>query len=763
MPAVRGPRGPIPYERDALGYPRIRARDVLDGAYALGHLHAKDRLLQIQLLVSVARGRSMELFGDTPLFRLLDRVTHAFDFRGDLGMQIARIDDETRTFLTAYCDGFNAAANRRGRKMIYRLLGLDPGPHTPENMVLAYRLIAFFGLTSMQHSGESAVAEIVASHGPRKLIALLLGEPLDALSHLDRLGGLRIPEEFRLVLPQIGGSNAFAVAPSRSASGGALLMVEPHMEVGRFPPVLYATHIDYDTGGYYQGIGIPGIPWLSFGRTENVAWGYTYGHGDNVDTLVERVKRGKYLAKDEWRPLRKRTEEVRIRGKTEPERWTFWDNDYGTVLGDADAGGDLPCIRWSGLREIWRDVNAVLPAMRSRDVVELALHHRSTRCLSLNAILADTAGNIALVQTGQVDVRPEGWTGTSPYPGWDLASRSPQVLGEDERPQIINPPEGFVVTSNERRDGPRGERWCTLPEPNYRYRRLTQILSELDKADLDALVRASYDEIDLCAERLMAVWARFLPPAAEPLARWAARQAASGREEHRRMVGLFHTLHLETTRVLLARHLGGASARHFLADMGLGVVFQSHLDDAFALERLDVLSEAELESVLAHAWPAAIDRIARGKAVAPVRAGFTNVLLRGILPSALGFDLAPFEMPGGPTAPFQSRRVRIVGEDLVFGPAMHLVFDLSKPGGFYHVPGGASEERLGPGYGAGVDLWAEGRFIPLGSPEREPPSLAPKTERRRLGLPKVKLPSSTKLRGTARAIRTARARFVKTR
>ena len=754
MPVVKGPRGPIRYERDALGYPSIRARDVLDGAFALGHVHAKDRLLQIQLLVTVAHGRSMELFGDTPLFRLLDRVTHAFDFRGDIGMQIARIDDETRTFLQAYCDGFNAAADRRSRKMLYRLLGLDPGPHTPENMVLAYRLIAFFGLTSMQHSGESAIGEIVAAKGPRRLIALLLGETEASLGHLDELSALGIPEEFRLVLPQLGGSNAFAVAPSRSASGGALLMVEPHMEVGRFPPVLYACHIEYETGGYYQGVGIPGIPWLSFGRTEKVSWGYTYGHGDNVDTLVERVKDGKYLAKDEWRPLRKRTEEVRVRGKATPERWTFWDNDYGTVLGDAEAGGDLPNVRWSGLREIWRDVNAVLPAMRSRDVVELALHHRSTRCLSLNAVLADTSGNIALVQTGQVDVRPAGWTGSTPYPGWNIASRNPQVLGEDERPQVINPPEGFVVTCNERRDGPRGERWCTLPEPNYRHRRLTQILSGIERADLDALVRASYDEIDLCAERLLAVWGRFLPPAAEPLVRWGAKQAASGRDEQRSNVGLFHTLHVEATRVVLSRHLGGTAARRFMSDMGLGVVFQAHLDDAFALERLDVLTEHELESVLAHAWPAAVDRVTRGKSVSPVKAGFKNVLLRGLLPSALGFDLAPFEMPGGPTAPFQNRKVRILGEDLVFGPAMHLVFDMSKPGGFYHVPGGASEERLGPGYSAGVDLWSEGRFIALGQPGRAAPSLTPKTPG------SGRTPRVEKMK---HAFGTARARFAKSR
>jgi hypothetical protein len=75
---------------------------------------------------------------------------------------------------------------------------------------------------------------------------------------------------------------------------------------------------------------------------------------------------------------------------------------------------------------------------------------------------------------------------------------------------------------------------------------------------------------------------------------------------------------------------------------------------------------------------------------------------------------APVEFPGAPCAPFQTRSVRFEDESLVFGPAFHYVTDLGERGGWYHVPGGASERRMGPGYGKGVPLWAEGRFLPLG-------------------------------------------------
>ena len=107
----------------------------------------------------------------------------------------------------------------------------------------------------------------------------------------------------------------------------------------------------------------------------------------------------------------------------------------------------------------------------------------------------------------------------------------------------------------------------------------------------------------------------------------------------------------------------------------------------------------------------------------PTRTKFKNVLLQGKLPPALGFDTQPVELPGGPVAPFQSRVIEFEGETIVGGPAFHLAMDMSKPGSWYHVPGGASEKWRGPGYGAGVDEWLHGKFFPLGDASGEPPNL----------------------------------------
>ncbi len=721
MPTIPGPRGPISYERDALGYPRIRARDVDDGAFARGYLHALDRCVQLQLTLVAARGRLLSVLGDQPLARRIDRAVRAFDFASDLATQEARLTPTTRAFLQAYCDGVNAGTEARGWPIVLRVLGVKREPFSIGSIMLAYRLVAFFGLTSMVQTAELLVAELAAGGAPADTFELLLGDAAHGID-LAALAGLRFSPEMRLLeLPNTAGSNAFAVSGARSATGGALLMGEFHMETARFPPILYATHIDYEDGGYYQGLGVPGFAWLSAGRTKRVAWSYTYAHGDNVDVLVERCEGERYLAAGEWHSFDKREEKVAVRGKRD-ETWTFYGNAYGTLLGDARDRGDYPCIRWSGLRGIARDFEAVRACMNATNVAELAAAHREFRVISLEAVLADDAGDVARVHTGQIDARPEGWSGAYPRKGWDLASREPAVLGEETRPVGFGM--GAVVSANQRMTGPNGEVWCSLPEPHYRYERLTHLVNDAASFDLRRLARASYDEHDGCAARLVPVWEKHLPADADAIAlrRWATLQGDRLDDAGRRLMGLFHALHDEVVRELLASRVGDATASRIVFGLSAALFFQHHLDAALALEKPHLLGEAELARILSVAWPRAKERVRKGHHV-PVRTKFKNMLLQGKLPVAFGFDSAPVLLPGGPVAPFQTRIIEFEGEKIVGGPAFHLAIDMSKPGAWYHVPGGAAEKRYGPGYGAGVDEWLRGVFLPMGDAAGEAPNV----------------------------------------
>jgi hypothetical protein len=349
-------------------------------------------------------------------------------------------------------------------------------------------------------------------------------------------------------------------------------------------------------------------------------------------------------------------------------------------------------------------------------VEELVELHREVRGISLEAIAADSSGAIASVVTGQVDQRPPDWTGTYPRRGWDVTTREPEPLPESLRPVAIRPESGVLASANQGGQGDLRERWCSLPEPKYRFERLGALLEAREKHDLGSLLGISYDRFDGAAARLLAVWAPHLPehPLARALCEWAPIQRDAAH------IGLFHKLHEEMYFALLEEDIG-PSARH-MTEWAAITFFQHHIDDVLALERTDLLDAEGLKRLLARAFPRAIAEYETYEV--PVRLRFRHLLTQGKAPAWLGFDSPKVELPGSPTSMFQSRNCLVAGERLVYAPAFHLVFDMSRPGAWYNLPGGAAERRFGPGYGRGVPEWLNGAVFPLGSPEGPPPRRA---------------------------------------
>jgi penicillin amidase len=710
MPSLPGPRGPIAFERDSLGYPSVRARDLLEGTFALGYLHASDRLVQITLSGLAARGELMRALGDVPFARLLSYSVHAFGLARGLPEQAARVDERGRALLEAYAHGFRRALAGRRRPLLLKLLGLDPFQPEITELIGLFRLITYFGLTSMQLSAELCLTDLAARGAPLRLFQRALGERARGLD-LEALRGLELPRELSTLGGQLAGfgpagSNAFAAARSRSRSGGALLSGEFHMEVGRFPPLLYAAHLELDEGSYLSGMTIPGLPWFAAGRTEHVGWSYTYAHSDNVDIVVERVKNGRYLVDGRYEALTVREAVVEIKGGKR-ERWVFHDNAYGSVLGDVAGEGRRACVRISGLDQTYRAFSAAARVQDCRSVDDLCEVQREIVSASLEAIIADKAGDIASIVSGSVDMRPADWNGMYPVARDRLRSGKPEPLSEDLRPIALRPESGVLASANQGGQGPLRDLWCNLPEPHYRFERITELLAARERHDLASLLAISYDRFDASARRLMPVWRQHLPdhPLAQRLASWAVEQ------RDRQMLSLFHNLHEEAMLELVAEDIGRAAGERLRGESLLGL-YQEYFDDVLALERPELLAAPALKALLARAFEHALRGYTSHSV--PVRLRFKHIVTQGRSPALLGFDSPLVELPGTPVSVFQARACPIAGQTLVYAPAFHVLFDMSQRGVWYNVPGGASESRAGPGYGKGVQEWLAGELLPLG-------------------------------------------------
>ncbi len=349
---ISSPYGEISYQRDEWGYPRINAPDRNAGAWALGWFHAVDRRLQTELTRYAGEGRLMELLGPEPFARSVDRGSRTLGLAKGLEAEVDRLSGSARARCEAYCAGFEEGARTAGLPLAARLLGLERRSWTPRDVLLSCRVVAWFGLVSATQAGRIAVARLLAEDIDEDALRLLLGPGAERLD-MEACRKMEFGTEDGLGgLPAQYGSNAFAVSAERSASGRPLLMTEFHLEIGRFPPVAHVAHVQHGDGTYLQGISFPGLPVVSAGRTDAVAWGYTFGHTDNIDVTVERCRNGKRQAGETWVELSQREERVRVRGKPD-ETWTFWDFDSGTLLGDprgpkADSVRLLPGVAWRG-------------------------------------------------------------------------------------------------------------------------------------------------------------------------------------------------------------------------------------------------------------------------------------------------------------------------------------------------------------------------------------------------------------------------------
>lgn len=698
MPHLPGPRGPVRFTRDAWGYPTIHARDTLEGAFAVGWMHATDRLVSMELVRMVGEGRLMSLVGDEPFARRVDRATRSLAFSRGLEEALAALDDDHRAWLEAYAKGVHLGAVQRGFPWVLRAAGLTPRRWTAIDVLRAMRVVGWFGLTSTTQVAKAAIAELLCDGADPEGLSAVLG---CAPSDLDAEAARTVDwdaEESLVGMPGLGGSNAFALHGSRTRSGGAIVLSEFHMEIGRIPPGLYMVDLRHDDGTGVCGLTAPGMPHFLAGRNDRCAWTYTFGHLDNVDVTVETVKDGAVKVGRSWKPLSRRTETVAMQGGR-VETWVFRDSPVGgIVFGEGD--GQHAGMRWRGFEDVGVDSAVLFHAAQACSVDELVAIHRTTSWLGTNAVFGDAEGHVAWMLSGKVAKRGG--------PGPKVRKGADGDRPEKSRPVRKDPPEGYVASANEGTDG-----WTVFPEASYRRRRLDQLLSEDRVWDVAAASQVTLDEHDLCAEELMAVWGAWLPsvPEARALTVWAGAQDSVDPATSRRYRQRFHRLHREAARLVLGQVVGHGASHQLLEGLALGMVLQEGIDTLLRGDRPEVLDAAALEDLIQAAWASSTGP---GPSDATPTLRFVHALTDGKEPRFLGLSIPEMPAPGGPTSLFQTRRMAFLGHEMVGGPVFRLVMDLGLPGGHYAMAGGASERVLGPGYKAGIDAWRNGDTRPIG-------------------------------------------------
>ncbi|MBV9748223.1 MAG: penicillin acylase family protein, partial [Acetobacteraceae bacterium] len=532
---IPGLSAPMRVTFDEDGIPRIRAASEADAAAALGYVHARDRLFQMELMRRAASGRLSELAGPATL--PLDRMARVLGFRHRAEAELAALDPDTRALLDAYARGVNALIAERGRLAAPEFLVLGrPKPWRPADSLLWGEVMAAW--LSSNWRTELSRASLDETLPRAKVDQLWPAEdatpaPWAALfpgSAARRLLAAlpRFPQPF--TLPATA-SDEWAVDGAHSATGAPLLAGDPHLAFG-MPGLWYLARIEIP-GRVLAGATAPGIPFLVLGQNGHIAWSFTTTGADTQDLFVETaVPGGRYAAPNGPLPFATHEERIRVRGRPD-DVLTVRETRHGPVVSDlVDPKGPVLALAASNLMPGAGAAAGLLALNRATSVEEAGKAAPQIASPVQNLMVADRT-RIALFTTGRVPVRRAG-DGSRPVPGASGAYDWTGFASGDALPHMVSPESGRLLNGNERTAPPDfpvflGRDWFG----DWRAQRIRALLDAQPQHSVEDFEQMQVDPVSRYAAdllpRLLALKVPPGPPAAAlaPLRGWAGTMAVN--------------------------------------------------------------------------------------------------------------------------------------------------------------------------------------------------------------------------------------------
>ncbi|MGY8797528.1 MAG: acylase [Longimicrobiales bacterium] len=408
---------------DSWGVPHIYGVSDADVFRGMGWAQMESHGDLILRLYGEARGRAAEYWGED--FLPMDQYLRIMGVPGRGAEWVEGESPDMQANLEAFAAGVNAYAEAHPEliaddvEVVLPVTPADVLSHA--NRAMHFTFMANAGV--MRQAG-AAVAERTAM-GPA---------PLE-----------QSQEEWA---SQIG-SNAWAIGPSKSASGNAMLVANPHLPwAGLF--LFYEMHLVGPTIDTY-GSTLVGLPGVLIGFNDQLGWTHTVNTYDGADLFSMDLADGGYLFGDEVRAFESRDETILVTGAgggLREEMLTVRESVHGPVL--AAGSGRAVALRVAGLEQPgivgqWWDM------ARAQSLAEYEAALSRLQIPMFNAIYADAEGHILYVFNGSVPERSMGDVGTwrGVVDGSDPSTLWTTYHSYDELPRVLDPENGWLQNAND--------------------------------------------------------------------------------------------------------------------------------------------------------------------------------------------------------------------------------------------------------------------------------------------------------------------------
>lgn len=476
--------------RDTWGVPHVYGPTDESVMFGFIYAQAEDNFWQIEDSYIQAIGRAAEVNGERALDS--DILNHQLEVVKVSQAEYQKLGKQMQGFCQAAADGLNYYLAKNPQVKPRLITKFEPWHMIAFRRFAEYQLFIFNkgGLSAKEK--RDAIMEVKANgvtsflppHTPERL-AEIAQELTDS--------------------SQIG-SNTWAVTPQKSASGHALLFINPHQPF--FGPGQWIEgHVHSDSGWNLSGASFPGSPFPTLGHNDYLGWSHTVNDPDIVDLWAEKFddpanplhyKYGNgYKTATDWTD----TIKVKTEQGMETRSFKFRKTHHGPVVALRD--GKPLTVRMARYEEGGSFEQRYLMG-KAKNLKEFKAAMAHNAMAMFNTMYADRDGNIWYLYNAAVPIRDQKYDWSKAVDGSDPGTEWKGYHKMEELPQLLNPPAGFAQNCNGtpflataegkgNLDAAKYPKYMVTEPDNARGRSSRRILAEANKFTFEEWAMAGFD------------------------------------------------------------------------------------------------------------------------------------------------------------------------------------------------------------------------------------------------------------------------------
>lgn len=405
---------------DEYGVPTIEGESANDVAFGLGFMHARDRYFQMELITRTVQGSLSEILGELTLQKdIFWKPLEVEKLALKEWEKIRKENQDVYNYLMAYNDGIRmylSTEKKSARFPEYKMLDEQPRrweDHYP--LLLSYYMSYMLAYSDGEMDwalNQGKLPQILY----KQLFSVQEGYPYMFTENYDAevnktlsidsssLASVHSIARKEIEKNQSIGSNAWVVSNSHTAGEGAFLCNDTHLTVA-MPNPWYQVHLvckDF----HVQGFTIPCNPFVLSGNNEDIAWGITNTHWDEVDIFKLQADGQYYTVDGQRKSFETKTNEIQLKGG-DPFVFETKHSDFGIVH---ERKGQFFAEKWHAL-----DFNSSVLTFMQLNVAQNWDDFRTAlkkfTFPPQNFVFSDKNGNIGMISAGKLPLKSATYNG----------------------------------------------------------------------------------------------------------------------------------------------------------------------------------------------------------------------------------------------------------------------------------------------------------------------------------------------------------------